>query len=638
MSTFLQHLLSDDTPVAGFLSPLLGLPLKGISSLLLSESLHEPVVHPLHRAPSDSSSGGALRFLKGLHLKCIDTGNLQYPVHRLRTPAPTLRFGVQHLPISNFELRNISWPRGQYRGAALLGELARPHSPPAPNHNALHIHPVPRIADHFAKGGFRYRPFGLVPVSAPAKRYPLSQNERPQAWETGNDGLRRKPLFPVFDQPKATERDRTGTLSNGRPRPVQPAFAQPRPPKSDRYGRGSEDTPPAAEEHHFSLATELAQAGLGRWGGWPGRALLGGIHGLLSVPAESLAEAVAWLADFVEPGVFERVRAEVEHAERIYRDEGGDTLAADIGDLVGGIILLAVTMAALIAAVPEIAALAAGGLAGLMVLGALEGIVYAIEQYAGHSNVSFGAEIGINALLGALALPLFLRIAKIARRIGPKTLGPTFSELIDRAAAKAKVWGTPTRDGEVTEKAIERTAERTANEAVGREIKSGVERPAARIADQLLPGLLDPAVRRAIEGVVDEAGVLRVGDLAAARAEALARIAAKGTQGGSKESLGATVDEGIYMFPDVKYGGWYVGRGKISERLAEHAREGRYMRGSEIRIGVRGSTLEQEIAEYTLMQEMTGGQMAKTSPFVSNDKDPIGPVWRRILGLDHPRK
>lgn len=93
--------------------------------------------------------------------------------------------------------------------------------------------------------------------------------------------------------------------------------------------------------------------------------------------------------------------------------------------------------------------------------------------------------------------------------------------------------------------------------------------------------------------------------------------------------------QGIYEFPDAGAGGTpYVGQsGNISQRLQQHVQAGRLTEGTVPRTTeVVGGKTAREIAEHQRIQELTGGVPARLSPNVSNQRDPIGPLRRHLLG------
>jgi RHS repeat-associated protein len=98
-------------------------------------------------------------------------------------------------------------------------------------------------------------------------------------------------------------------------------------------------------------------------------------------------------------------------------------------------------------------------------------------------------------------------------------------------------------------------------------------------------------------------------------------------------------EEGIYEFPDQKAGGTpYVGQSEnIPRRLGEHEAAGRLAPGTETTTSVPEGKTAREIAEHNRIQELTGGQKAKNSPSVSNQRDPVGSRRRPGFGLPEPR-
>jgi hypothetical protein len=171
--------------------------------------------------------------------------------------------------------------------------------------------------------------------------------------------------------------------------------------------------PPGTEEHPFELATEMAHVGLGRWGGVPGRLLIGAVHGGLDVPANSLAEGGAWLGNFVDPGLLARTRAGVANAERDYREAIGDSIAAKIGDAVGGIATAVLT--------PELRLMKGLTALPLAVRGAQAGLTYGAEQHSANPEVPLWRDLAINTGLGAggglLAHMLGPYIADVIKRV-----------------------------------------------------------------------------------------------------------------------------------------------------------------------------------------------------------------------------
>jgi len=101
---------------------------------------------------------------------------------------------------------------------------------------------------------------------------------------------------------------------------------------------------------------------------------------------------------------------------------------------------------------------------------------------------------------------------------------------------------------------------------------------------------------------------------------------------------GSAPKKGIYEFPDQKADDKpYVGQSRnMPKRLDRHEAEGRLKRGTETTKPVEGGTTDREIAEHKRIQELTGGQRAKSSDAVSNKRDPIGPNRRPELGLPEP--
>ena len=116
-------------------------------------------------------------------------------------------------------------------------------------------------------------------------------------------------------------------------------------------------------------------------------------------------------------------------------------------------------------------------------------------------------------------------------------------------------------------------------------------------------------------------------------------------EGGGFESSGpsvpvrAPVKEGIYEFPDQQAGGKpYVGQSEnVPQRLGQHESAGRLSPGTESTTPVSGGKTAREIAEHNRIQQLTGGQKAKNSPAVSNQRDPIGPKRRPGFGLPEPQ-
>ncbi len=99
------------------------------------------------------------------------------------------------------------------------------------------------------------------------------------------------------------------------------------------------------------------------------------------------------------------------------------------------------------------------------------------------------------------------------------------------------------------------------------------------------------------------------------------------------------VNKGIYEFPDQKAGNKpYVGQSDdVPRRLGQHESAGRLTPGTETTTPVPGGRTAREIAEHQRIQQLTGGQKAKNSPAVSNQRDPIGPNRRPGAGLLEPR-
>jgi len=92
--------------------------------------------------------------------------------------------------------------------------------------------------------------------------------------------------------------------------------------------------------------------------------------------------------------------------------------------------------------------------------------------------------------------------------------------------------------------------------------------------------------------------------------------------------------EGRYEFPDKKAPSNepYVGQSKnVEKRLKTHEKNGRLDPGTEKVKEVKGGKTAREISEHKRIQEITGGEPAKTSSKVSNKKDPIGPKRQNLL-------
>ena len=96
---------------------------------------------------------------------------------------------------------------------------------------------------------------------------------------------------------------------------------------------------------------------------------------------------------------------------------------------------------------------------------------------------------------------------------------------------------------------------------------------------------------------------------------------------------GTTIKEGIYDFGEGEAS--YVGQsGRLRERLLEHIRAGRINLENIDTLHVTevlGGALAREITEQHKIHEFTGGERAKTSPKVTNEKDPIGPSRRHLM-------
>ena len=93
--------------------------------------------------------------------------------------------------------------------------------------------------------------------------------------------------------------------------------------------------------------------------------------------------------------------------------------------------------------------------------------------------------------------------------------------------------------------------------------------------------------------------------------------------------------QGIYEFPDAAAAGKpYVGQsGNIPQRLQQHQQAGRLTEGTVPRTTeIPGGKTAREIAEHQRIQELTGGVPARHSPNVANQRDPIGPNRRHLLG------
>jgi hypothetical protein len=97
--------------------------------------------------------------------------------------------------------------------------------------------------------------------------------------------------------------------------------------------------------------------------------------------------------------------------------------------------------------------------------------------------------------------------------------------------------------------------------------------------------------------------------------------------------------EGIYEFPDQTKKGNppYVGQsGDMDAREKKHESAGRKKPGEGTRREVLGGKTAREIAEHNRIQDLTGGQAAKNSNAVANERDPIGPKRRPGFGLPDP--
>jgi hypothetical protein len=137
----------------------------------------------------------------------------------------------------------------------------------------------------------------------------------------------------------------------------------------------------------------MAHVGLGRWGGALGRLLIGAVHGGLDVPANSVEEGGAWLGDFIDPGLIARTRATVANAERDYQEAVGDSTAAKVGDMAGGIATAVLT--------PELRLMKGLTALPLAVRGAAAGLTYGAEQHSANPEVPLWRDLAINAGLGA---------------------------------------------------------------------------------------------------------------------------------------------------------------------------------------------------------------------------------------------
>jgi RHS repeat-associated protein len=140
-----------------------------------------------------------------------------------------------------------------------------------------------------------------------------------------------------------------------------------------------------------------------------------------------------------------------------------------------------------------------------------------------------------------------------------------------------------------------------------------------------ISGREQSATERAVDGI---GGAGRLGAIAGAGLGAL------------RAASTAPVTEGIYEFHDqtaqLKP---YVGQSaNVPNRLGQHVDAGRLIPGTAKTTAVPGGKLAREIAEHNRIQQLTGGQRAKTSSAVANKCDPIGPKRRETLGLPHPRE
>ena len=72
--------------------------------------------------------------------------------------------------------------------------------------------------------------------------------------------------------------------------------------------------------------------------------------------------------------------------------------------------------------------------------------------------------------------------------------------------------------------------------------------------------------------------------------------------------------------------------GNVEKRLRQHKNAGRISDPKDATVTpVSGGKTNREIAEHNRIQEITGGNPAKTSDGVTNRRDPIGPNRRDLL-------
>ena len=107
-------------------------------------------------------------------------------------------------------------------------------------------------------------------------------------------------------------------------------------------------------------------------------------------------------------------------------------------------------------------------------------------------------------------------------------------------------------------------------------------------------------------------------------------------------TAGRVAPEGvIYLRTDLTgilapYGGQAMSEARFLARQAEHARANPGSRFSFEIVDRARPGLDLDIAEHRFIQTLTGGQRARTSPAVSNMRDPVGPARRRANGLPEP--
>jgi len=384
---FLYRLLTANTQSDGWLSQLLNLSPTGSTStpmlsappIALDTSSKQPA--PLN-SPAQGAAGGWLLQL------------LSPPVS---TSTPKLPSGAQ--PWMNRVVNPTYAARAQVLedwGTKPLSRRARPYQfggPTAKQHGLND--PYDPVAAHAA----------AQPFTADSSRNLSTRlNRAPDSAPPRDQGA------PVIDQMQALQQ--VAAISGHR--------------KSTAADDVPVSQPSGTEEHPFELSTELAHLGLGRWGGVPGRLLIGAAHGGLDVPANSIAEGGAWLGDFFNPGLFARTRASVANAEQDYQEAVGDSTAAKIGDIGGSIATAILT--------PELRLMKGTAALPLAIRGAQSGVIYGAEQRSAHPELPLWLDLALNSGAGAVGGHLAHHLATLFH------LAPAFASIIEEG-----IYEFPTR-------------------------------------------------------------------------------------------------------------------------------------------------------------------------------------------------